>query len=345
MRIAIIRALHLGDMLCAVPALRALRAGHPDAHVTLVGLPWSRELASMFPAYIDAFEEFPSFPGIPERSLDPPRITAFLARAQRAPFDLAVQLHGSGSHINEFIALLGARRSAGFARLGDAVPENGCFVPWPERGTEVERLLAVPHALGCPGRGTGLELPVNDADRASVRRLLAEAGLDGDAYACVHPGARFPSRRWPCERFAASADALTTLGLGVVLTGTAGESLLTHAVRSAMRMPCVDLTGRLTLGMLAAVVADATLVLCNDTGMSHVAAAVGTRSVVVASGSDVARWAPAEAERHRVLWRDRLCRPCEHEICPTRHECALGVGVADVVATAERLLDRAALHA
>jgi ADP-heptose:LPS heptosyltransferase len=345
MHIAIVRALHLGDMLCAVPALRALRAGHPDAHITLVGLPWARELAGLLPAYVDAFDEFPSFPGIPERPLDPARITAFLARAQRTPLDLAVQLHGSGSHINEFIALLGARRTAGFARTGDVVPENGRFVPWPEQGTEVERLMAVPRALGCPDRGIELELPVSHEDRAAAHRTLAAAGVDGAAYVCVHPGARFPSRRWPCERFAASADAFTASGVHVVLTGTAGEARLTHAVRSAMRTPCVDLTGRLTLGMLAAVVADATLVLCNDTGMSHVAAAVGTRSVVVASGSEVARWAPALPERHRVLWHDRPCRPCEHEICPTQHECALGVGVADVVASAERLLDMAAAHA
>jgi ADP-heptose:LPS heptosyltransferase len=96
--------------------------------------------------------------------------------------------------------------------------------------------------------------------------------------------------------------------------------------------------------MLAAVVQDATLVLCNDTGMSHVAAAVGTRSIVVASGSEVARWAPRHAERHRVLWHDRPCRPCGHEVCPTQHECALGVGVTEVVATAEALLDKAAAH-
>jgi ADP-heptose:LPS heptosyltransferase len=345
MRIAIVRALHLGDMLCAVPALRAVRAGHPDAHVTLVGLPWARELANLLPAYVDAFDEFPSFPGIPERPLDAARVTAFLERAQRAPWDLVVQLHGSGSHINEFIALLGARRTAGFARTGDVAPENGCFVPWPEHGTEVERLLTVPRALGCPERGSHLELPVRHEDRVAVRRLLADAGVDGAAYVCVHPGARFPSRRWPCERFAASADAVSGSGLRVVLTGTAGEAPLTHAVRHAMRTSCVDLTGRLTLGMLAAVVADATLVLCNDTGMSHVAAAVGTRSIVVASGSDVARWAPALSARHRVLWHDRPCRPCAHEICPTHHECALGVGVADVVATAERLLDTAAAHA
>jgi ADP-heptose:LPS heptosyltransferase len=72
--------------------------------------------------------------------------------------------------------------------------------------------------------------------------------------------------------------------------------------------------------------------------MSHVAAAMGTRSVVVASGSDVTRWAPRDVQRHHVLWHDEPCRPCAHEVCPTQHECATGVGVAEVVAAAEQLL-------
>jgi ADP-heptose:LPS heptosyltransferase len=338
MHLAVLRALHLGDLLCAVPALRSLRAGHPDAHVTLIGLPWARELVPLLAPYVDGFTEFPSFPGIPERRLEPARVTAFLARAQRAPFDLLVQLHGSGSHVNELVALCRARRTAGFFKPGDVVPDNGCFVPWPERGTEVRRLLAVPRALGCPDRGEALELRVECADVESVRGLLLQHGAAGARYVCVHPGARYPSRRWPPERFALAADALLSSGLHVVLTGTASEAPLTRAVRDAMHAPAIDLTGRLSLGMLAALVRDAALVVCNDTGMSHVAAAVGTRSVVIASGSEVARWAPALAERHRVLWHDRPCRPCSHEVCPTRHECAAGVGVADVVETAERLL-------
>lgn len=345
MRVAILRALHLGDLLCAVPAFRALRAGHPHAHVTLIGLPWARELVPRLAPYVDAFDEFPSFPGVPESLLEPTRVTAYLARAQREPFDLLVQLHGSGSHVNEFVALCGARRTAGFHAPGDVVPAGGCFVPWPEEGTEVQRLLAVPRALGCPDAGEELELRVDGTDVDAASALLGALDTSGEPYVCVHPGARFPSRRWPAERFAAAADALADVGLRVVLTGTMSEAALTRAVRDAMHGPAVDLTGRLTLGTLAAVVRGAALVVCNDTGMSHVAAAVGTRSVVIASGSDVSRWAPARADRHRVLWHDRPCRPCGHEICPTGHECAAGVGVADVMATAAQLLHHEVSHA
>jgi ADP-heptose:LPS heptosyltransferase len=79
--------------------------------------------------------------------------------------------------------------------------------------------------------------------------------------------------------------------------------------------------------------------------MSHVAAAVGAPSVVIASGSDVGRWAPHDISRHRVLWHDVPCRPCMHLACPTGHECANGVAVADVLAAADAMLEREAIHA
>jgi ADP-heptose:LPS heptosyltransferase len=89
-------------------------------------------------------------------------------------------------------------------------------------------------------------------------------------------------------------------------------------------------------------VAKARLVVCNDTGISHVAAALRTPSVVVASGSDPRRWAPLNRELHRVLWHDVPCRPCAYAECPTGHECALGVTVRDVLDAIHRVEECAA---
>lgn len=340
-RIAVFRALQLGDLLCTVPAWRALRAACPDARVTLVGLPWARDLAARLDA-CDDFVEFPGHPALPERACDESAWDSFIAAMRARAFDLALQMHGSGTVSNGIVAAFGATRMAGFHPDGSPCPDPSAFIPWREDGThEIRRHLALVAHLGAPPRGEHLELPVSDAERQAAAALLDALGLRGRELACLHPGARFPSRRWPAERFAEVGKRLAMAGLAVLITGTREEAPLAQAVAAGIGPAAVDLSGRTTLGTLAALVARARLVICNDTGMSHVASAVGTASVVVCSGADAARWRPLGA-RHRLLAHPVPCRPCAHAVCPTAHECALGVGIDAVVAETESLLDETA---
>jgi ADP-heptose:LPS heptosyltransferase len=334
--ILVFRALMLGDWLCATPALRALRIAAPHASIAACGLPGTAELARRLPT-VDEFIEFPGHPELPERRPEPGALEAFVAAMQARRFDLALQLHGSGSVVNPLLARLNARASVGFT-TPDTAAGLTLGVPWPEHGTEIERCLALTDAIGAAREGLGLDFPLLASDREAAKHLLDEAGVH-DRFAIVHPGSQLPSRRWPPDRFAAVADALAEQGLAVVVTGTANERPLASALRAAARRPLVDLCGRTaTPWVLGALVESAALVVSNDTGVSHVAAALATPSVIVASGSEVHRWAPLDRRRHRVHWYATPCRPCAHPVCPTAHECALGVPANAVIATAIELL-------
>jgi ADP-heptose:LPS heptosyltransferase len=330
-RIVVFRALMLGDLLCAVPALRALRAAYPGAEITLVGLPWARLLAQRFP-YVDDFIEFPGYPGLPEATCDARALPDFLAQVQARRFDLALQLHGNGTIVNPLVAAFGAQQSAGFAAPGAWVPEEhaALYRRWPEHGHEIERLLSLIDHLGLARQGTHLEFPITDADRDALRAEWPEMTARRP-YVCMHAGAPMPSRRWHPQRFAEVADAMIERAHTVVLTGSRLDEGLVNDVMACMRHTPVNLCGRTTLWTLGALIEGAESVICNDTGVPHIAAALGRPSVVISCGSDPQRWAPLDGAQHRVLAHPMPCRPCRHADCPTGHECAFGVEAEHVV--------------
>jgi ADP-heptose:LPS heptosyltransferase len=339
-RIAVFRALQLGDMLCSVPALTALRAAYPRAHITLIGLPWARAFVSRFAGLIDELLLFPGALGFPEQRESDIGLPAFYAEAKRRRFCLALQLHGSGGVANDLLFNLGARQHAGFVEPSER-PRDGCFIAWPTTAREPERYVALMQALGVPVRDHRLWFPVRAADRWEAATLIEEHAIDARRMIVVHCGAQLPSRRWPPERFAAVADALCADGAEIVLTGTAHESGLAATVRAHMSRAAVDLAGRTSLGGLAALLERAALVVCNDTGISHVAAALGVRSVVIACGSDTQRWSPEDAARHTVLASHPPCRPCAYADCPHGHVCALDVRPRAVIDAARAQLRHA----
>lgn len=296
-----LRALQLGDMLCAVPALRALRAGFPAAEIVLIGLPWARQLRARFPRYLDDFISFPGHPALPERAADSDAVPSFLHAVRERRFDLAIQMHGDGRITNALAGGFGAARCAGFYPAGSARPDARYFVAYRDRGPEVRRLLRLVTALGGVARGEALEFPVRAADRHALAMVVEGRYLKRGDYVCLHPGARAGARCWPVAHFAAVAIALIERGMVVVLTGTQGERAQAEQIVAATRGRVVDLVGRTGLGALAALVADARLLISNDTGVSHLAAALAVPSVIVFTGSDRRRWAPLDASRHVAL--------------------------------------------
>lgn len=341
-RIAVFRALALGDMLCAVPAFRALRRAYPQAHITLIGLPWAQAFIDRFPGMIDELLVFPGAIGFPEQPETDAGLPAFFATAQARRFDLAIQLHGSGGVANDLLQCLGARRYAGFVQ--EAEPERaGLFLRWPDGLPEPERYNALMRHMGVPVDQPALDFPLTAADHAACDALGWEHGIEFDRLVCIHPGARLSSRRWPAERFAEVADALAADGWQIGITGAAAETALTGAVLGAMQAPALHFAGQTSLGVLGALVSRARLLVCNDTGLSHIAAGVKTPSIVIASGSDTRRWAPLDKRLHRVLADYPICRPCGFDVCPIEgHPCANNVSATQVIGAARQKLGKEA---
>lgn len=260
-KIAIFRALQLGDMLCAIPAIRALCTVFPDAHITLVGLPWEASLLSRFPGYFDAFAAFPGYPGLPEQE---PLITAFpafLTAMQQEEFDLVLQLQGNGAIENPMLSLLNGRYTAGYWRREDYCPDPALFLEYPEHVNEIERHLLLMQHLGIPAQGKELEFPIMAEDEEEFEQL--QLPLTPGEYICIHPGSKGDWQQWPPQLFASLADHFASLGWQIVITGTKEEIPLTMEVAAQMQYTAINAAGITTLGSMAVLVKHARALFSN----------------------------------------------------------------------------------
>lgn len=299
------RALQIGDMLCAVPALRAFRAALPETRIVLIGLPWAAQFASRFSAYVDAFLPFPGHPGLPEQPVHASGLAGLIAQVRALHAQLGIQLHGSGRISNDVLRRFGAQTVAGFTESPNGL-DRACWLRYPEHQPEPLRLLALASHLGAPARGCDLEFPLTASDEDGLRQSGVAGALFCNSkqrdYICLHPGARSRDKCWPVQHFAAVGDALARhYGLPIVLTGSAAEHELTTRVADAMHSPAINAAGPVALGAMAALIKMARLLICNDTGVSHIAAGLRVPSVVIFSTSDPTRWAPLDHGLHRIV--------------------------------------------
>lgn len=297
-RIVIYRALFLGDLLMAAPAWQALRRRFPAAEISLIGLPWAEQLLGHLPGLIDRLIPFPGFPGIKEVPYLPERTARFLEAQRAYGYDLAIQMHGDGSVSNGLAQALAARASLGFARPGDTRLSSG--LPHRPGQHEVLRWLELVAAVGAPADDPRIPFRLDERDLSRARDLLPRPS--GAPLIGLHVGAKDPARRWPAPRFAALGQQLhQRTGASFVLTGGADERPATTVVRSLIGAPTIDLTARTTLGEFAAVLSQLDLLVTNDTGASHLAAALGVPSVVLFGPSRPANFAPLDRGLHRVV--------------------------------------------
>jgi ADP-heptose:LPS heptosyltransferase len=301
--VVVLRALGLGDLLTAVPALRALRRGLPDRCLTLAAP------AALIPlAFLS---------GAVDNVLTTPDLDRL---ASYGPVDLAFNLHGRGPQSHRALRRLRPRRLYAFAH--PEVPE-AIGPRWNDHEHEVDRWCRLVTAAGYDADPADLDLPSPSVPSPAPGAVV------------VHPGAGFPSRRWPPERYAQVVRALVERGETVVVTGGADEEAGRRVAALAGLDPAADLSGRTSPLELAALVAEARLVLCGDTGVGHLATAYRVPSVLLFGPTPPALWGPPPGRpEHRVLWAGRTGDP--HGRVPDPG--LLEISTAQVLAAADQAL-------
>jgi lipopolysaccharide heptosyltransferase II len=335
----------LGDVLMTTPAVRAVKESVPGRRVTLLTSPAGAEVARLVPEIDHVLVyDAPWMKATPPRTSSVPEY-AMADALRQAGFDAAVifTVYSQNPLPAAFLCYLGdiPLRLAHchenpYQLLTDWVPD-----PEPAEGIrhEVRRQLDLVAAVGCRTSNERLSFRYSDEDLAEALRLLYRLGINQEEpWVAVHPGATAASRRYPPEGFAEAAGRLTReAGVQVLFTGSEGEHQLIEFIRDRMDAPSWSAVGLLDLAELGALIALAPLLISNNTGPVHVAAAVGTPVVdlYALTNPQHTPWAvPC-----RVLSHDVPCKYCYKSVCPEgHHDCLRQVSPDAIVAAACELL-------
>ena len=349
-KILIIQPSWVGDAVMATPTLRALRQLYPQAHISYLmrrylkplytGIPWADQLIT----YRTGKTNKKAGKGLFD-----------LARRLRSgKFDLAVLLPNS-FQTALVCKMANIRRIVGYDRdgrgflLSDKLlprKEKGKFIPTPI----VKYYMGLAHYLGSQERDLSMKLFVSESDRRDAVAVLQHAGLGGDLdrpasggrspMILLNPGAQFGAAKcWLPDYFAALADRfIQDLGATVLISAAPRERGIVDAILRSMRHVPIDLLAHgSSLGALKEIVRRCDLMVTNDTGPRHIAAAFDV-PVVTIFGPTHPEWTEIYFPRERRVAVKVFCGPCQLKICPLDHRCMTRVTPAMVFDTAMQLL-------
>jgi ADP-heptose:LPS heptosyltransferase len=302
-RILLILPCCIGDVVLATATLKALRRGYPDAHITWAVGSWSKAAVENHPLLDAVLDTGPA--ALPVKS--PEGFLRFVRQIRAGRFDLAVSLVRSPL-MSLAVLLSGIPQRAGLDSAGRGFGYNIRAPIDPSQPRhEADIYLDVPRALGLDVRDCYANIPVSQEDQARIRQLLKTRKIE-PPYMVINPaGGRNPGmaldiKRWPPENFAELGQRLQVGAHGraplhhphipVVLIGGPGDQPIIDAVHARLDTPATSFVGQLSFGQIAALAADALLYIGNDTGLTHLAAAAGAKTVMILGPSDPARYAP-----------------------------------------------------
>ncbi len=339
-RICVIKPSSLGDVIHSLPVLAALRDAYPEAYIGWVVARANASLLTGHPLLDEVFifdrAAWGRLGRLPRSAVEVGGLVKTL-RSRR--FELVLDLQGLLRS-----ALLawasGADERVGFAKGREHAPLfYSRKVDVPDGPLHaVERYMLVAEAVTGSTRSVSFPMGLGPADHREVEAFMGSNGLEPTGpLAVVSPGARWSSKRWAPERFAAVADLLRDrLGLQPVIAGGPGEEAMVESVRRAMTKPA-PAASFASLRAVGALFARAQVGVTNDSGSMHLAAAAGCPVVALFGPTDPRLTGPY-GEGHRVVSHPVECAPCFLKDCPIGHDCLTGVSVEAVVAAAEDVL-------
>lgn len=343
-RLLAVRLDNIGDVVMLGPALRALRAAYPDAHITLMAspagaqaapmLPWIDEVWPLSPVWQDASWSMPFDPARERRLVSALRESRFDAAFiftsfSQSPYPLAYACYMAGIPV----------RAGQSKEFGGSVLSHWVRAP-ADSMHQAERNLHLLASVGVAPSGAELTLAVPPESRASAHESLRRRGIDPEGrYVVVAPGASCAARRYDGARFAEATRLITAeSGASAVVVGSAKERALVEAVASAAAPRAVALAGVLSLPELAAVIERAAVVVTNNSACLHIADAFRRPQVVLYAGTELeSQWRPRSSPAV-LLRRETDCSPCYAFDCAFAMQC-LDIPPSQVASAARRLLE------
>jgi lipopolysaccharide heptosyltransferase II len=335
-KILVVRLRSIGDTVLATPSLFALKRFAPHAKIDILLEDWVAPV-------LDGSDLIDRVITIPRHSN---AARARVARElHRASYDVAYNLHG-GTTATFLTRATGAKHRVGFttyqyARLHNHVAPSPLEI-W-QRPTlhSVEQQLALIGWTGVPVTDRPpTKLKVTSKAAASISQKLSERGVtETESIALIHPAAAFATKQWSTENFARVAEAVAARGFTPVAIVAPNEKpvLQSLAAAAATRVVGYD---NLSVPEITALAARAKLFAGNDSGIAHIAAAVGALCVVVFGSSNIAHWRPWSTNANEIVREEMPCQPCHGYFCAEfdKPECILRVPVERVIAAIDRVL-------
>jgi heptosyltransferase-3 len=333
-RILVIRLRSIGDTVLSTPSLLALKRFLPNAGLDILVEDWVAPVLESHP-YVDSVIR------LQRGSLAERARVAKELRSRR--YDVVYNLHG-GTTATLITRATGARHRVGYESYQYASLHNhqapSPLMLWQQAKTHsVEQQLALLGWTGVPVTDRPpTTLAVTEEAASSVKSQLRRAGLEGKRIALIHPAAAFATKRWAVANFARVAEFLHDAGYSNVAIAGPGETPVLNDLVSNSKAPIT--TMNLSLPEVTAVSAEAQLFVGNDSGIAHIAAAVGTRSVVIFGSSNIAHWRPWTHSPAEIVFEELSCQPCHGYHCEKfeQPECILRVPVSRVTSAIERVM-------